>query len=192
MSNFSTITQLFGQPWVWVLVAGIILWNMGRFVWKVATWKATTDHRLSSLEKVIPEVYVMLDRILTLLISPKPGHPVAESSSPSKLNEYGRELSEKIKAKKVAAAYVDKMHEETQNMNAYQVQQHCFLFSMIKMLDDLEKNDKEIFDRISAVAYEDGLEIERLMRVIGFELRDQVLAMKGKTHAEVDEHALAD
>ncbi len=190
MNNFSTITQVFGQSWFWAVIAAV-----GVIVWKTATWKGATDHRLSSLEKMVPEVYERLDRILTLLMTVKmtvkPGHPVDESGSPKRLNNYGKELSGKIDAKKIAATYAGKMHDETQDMNAYQVQEHCFLFCVGKLLADLEKNDKDSFNRISAVAYEDGLEIEKLMQVIGFELRDQVLAMKGKTHAEVDEHAPA-
>ncbi len=56
-------------------------------------------------------------------------------------------------------------------------------------MNDLETEDKYQFDKMLQVAFDEGIDIEKITRVVGIALRDRVLQMEGKSHAEVDEHS---
>ena len=168
----------------WIFILGALVF----IGWKASTWKANIEHRLSSVEKTMETFSGKLDEVYIAIIG-RFGRAVEKSTSPVTLTEYGVELAGKIDAQKVVDAYADKLHRETENMNAYKVQEYCFSFCKEKLPDDLEQNDKTYFDKISNVAYEEGINIEKLTRVLGIKLRDKVLSMKGKSHAEIDEHS---
>lgn len=168
----------------------LVLVGMFYLGWKLSTWKSGIENRLSGVEKLVERYIKKTDEIYTVIVG-RFGRPVDQSTSPVTLTEYGTELSEKIDAQKIVDAYADALYREAENMNAYEVQEHCFAFCNSRLLDDLKKTDRAHFDKISNIAFEDGIQMEKLTRVLGLELRDRILQMKGKSHAEVDEHSPA-
>ena len=74
-------------------------------------------------------------------------------------------------------------------MNAYQIQEHCFDFCKEKLVEKLQETDKESYEKISAVAFDDGIEMETVTQVISIKLRDMVLSLHGKAHTEIDHHS---
>ena len=205
------VQQTLNQSWIWVVaVAGI--W----FLWKVPTWKAGIEHRLSNVEKSVDKLESSVDKLESSVdkleisvdklessvgklsgkvneiygvIINKFGRDVAQADSPVILSDYGKDLYNRIDAEKIVDRYAERLLQETKGMNAYQIQEHCFLFSKNNLLEDLEKNDKESFETVSDVAYMEGIDLEKIMRVVGIPLRDRVLSMQGKSYTKVDDHS---
>ena len=180
MNYYNLIRPLIESPITWIIIAGI-------FLWKTATWKTTIENKLSSLSEKLSSLSEKVEKVYDVIIN-RFGHSVEQTSSPITLNNYGKDLSERIDSKTIVNKYVDLLYEQTKNMNAYQVQEHCFLFSKDELLPKLQETDKEYFDKISSVAFDDGIDIEKIARVIGIELRDRILSMHGKLQTEIDDH----
>ena len=98
-------------------------------------------------------------------------------SSPLSLSEYGQKLSDKIDASAIASKYKRQLISvvKEQNMRPYQIQQSCFDFSKKEILSDLKENDEEQYNQLTDVAFNEGVEVEVLMKITGLVLRDQVL-----------------
>ena len=190
--NINAIMQSFNlSSWGWVAVVIAVI----GVVWKISTWTTTVDNRLSGVEKIIEGLTKnvegltkKVDEVYRVIVM-RHGRAIEKIDSPVTLSEYGQELFARIDAEKIVDAYVDKLHGDTQGMNAYKVQEQCFLFCKEKLLDDLEAKDKDQFDKISQVAFDEDIDIEKITRVVGIALRDRVLQMEGKSHTEVDEHS---
>ncbi len=93
-----------------------------------------------------------------------------KSTSPLTLTDYGIEISEKIHAKEIANRYAGKLTAEVKGLNAYQIQEYCFDYCKEKILDDLKMNDQNKYETIHTVAFENGVDIERITRVIAIML----------------------
>ena len=102
---------------------------------------------------------------------------VFQSDSPLSLSDYGQGLSDKINAHAIAAKYKERLISmaREQNMRPYQIQQCCFEYASKEILKDLEKNDKERYYLLTDAAFNEGVEIEKLLQITGLVLRDQVL-----------------
>ena len=98
-------------------------------------------------------------------------------SSPLSLSEYGQKLSDKVDAPAIASKYKRQLISvvKEQNMRPYQIQQSCFDFSKKEILSDLKENDEEQYNKLTDVAFNEGVEVEVLMKITGLVLRDQVL-----------------
>lgn len=125
---------------------------------------------------------------LTKEVSRLANRPVAADHSPLSLNEFGQELSRKMYAPSIVEKYTEHLIDKakTENMNAYQIQQSCISFATNELIDDLEEKDKNLFNEISDIAFNEGVAIETLTYVLGLELRDRVLKAVGKTHVNVN------
>ena len=182
MNNFITLLRDWEIPWIFGIALGVFL------LWKVPVWKTSIEHRLTAVEKAVEDFSGKMNEVHSAIIN-KYGRAVDQVGSPVVLTEYGKDLYQKIDAEKIVNKYADRLLQETKNMNAYEVQEHCFGFCKEKLLGELKHQDEVSFEKISAVAYEEGIELEKITRVIGISLRDQVLSMQGKSHAEVDDHS---
>lgn len=168
----------------------LVLAGMFYLVWKMSTWKGGIEHRLDNVEKTVEKYTEKTDEIYNIIVG-RFGHGVGQTESPERLTEYGAELAGKIDARKIVDKYADAVYRETENMNAYQVQQHCFVFCRDPLMNDLEKVDRAYFDKISNLAFEEGLHLAEISYVLGLEMRDRVLQMREKSHAEAAEHSPA-
>ncbi len=178
------------DPSVWIVIPLILF-----LLWKASAWKTNVENRLSNvenglsnIEKVVEKLSKQVDALYNVIME-KYGRSVDQSSSPVTLSDYGKDIASRIDVEKIVSVYADKLHRETKNMNAYQIQEHCFDFCNNKLVQDLEKKNKEFFEKLYEVAFADGVDIEKIMRVVGIELRDRVLEMKGLLHTEVDQHS---
>ncbi len=68
------------------------------------------------------------------------GPSVIQSSSPVSLTEYGKEIADKVEAKRIASAYADKLKDEKDidSMNSYEIQEYCFSYAKEKLLANLK------------------------------------------------------
>ena len=140
------------------------------------------------IETKLSEVSEKIDLVYEIIVN-KFGHDVQQASGPVSLSDYGQKLSERIAAGRIVDEYAEELNERTKGTNAYQMQEQCFLFCEEDLLAKLQETDKQYFDEISNVAFEDGIEMEKITRVLGIELRDRVLSMRGRLHTEVGEHS---
>ena len=190
MPNFSTIMRALDGPSIWIVISLFAF-----FLWKASAWKTNVENKLSNvenglsnIEKVVEKLSKKVDALYNIIME-KYGRSVDQASSPVTLSDYGKDIAGRIDVEKIVSVYADKLHRETKNMNAYQIQEHCFDFCNNKLVKDLEKKNKEFFEKLSEVAFADGVDIEKITRVVGIKLRDRVLEMKDIVHAEVDQHS---
>ena len=161
--------------------------------WKVASWKATVDGRLTGIEKAVETLTQRMDTLTHKVddiyrwIMNDSFRSIEKVDSPIALSEYGKELFYLIDAEKIVNQYAEKMYNETQEMNAYKVQEYCFTYCKEKLMDELEENDKEQSEKMALVAFDQGINMERITRVVGIALRDRVLQKGGELHTEVDD-----
>ena len=178
-----SLTQLVNNPMFWIIL-GILVF----FLWKVPTWKTNIENRLSAVEKAVDNLSDKMDEIYSVIIR-QFGRTVEKIDSPVTLSEYGKELFDLVDAEKIVNGYAEKMYNETQGMNAYKVQDYCFTFCKEKLMDDLEANNKDQSEKMAVVAFDQGINMEKITRVVGIALRDRVLQMGGKLHTDVDEYS---
>ncbi len=182
-----------------VLSAGILVY--------IIAWYATTKSKLKDLEeirknapgllrglKLIEEIREkisgLIGRVDTLSdqVAASRGKEIYKNKSPVSLSEYGESLSKKIDVKSVTDRYREQLTKRAKKrkMNAYQIQQSCFDFAQNQIAKDLEENSKEQYDQLASVAFNEGIQIGDLMRVLGLILRDQVLKACDISVSDID------
>lgn len=175
----ANLLALAKSPITWAIVVGGFFVYIAKAIWRVSAWKSHVDTTLSDLTKKMDTVYGLVLKHF--------GHPVEQPGSPLNLNDYGKNLFMKTDAGKIVERYADEMYGETEFMNAYQIQEHCFDFSDKRLVQRLEKDDKESFEKISFVAFDAGINMSEITRVIGFGLRNEVFARRGIAHTREKE-----
>lgn len=192
MSISALISQALNESWA-LLALAVGIW----LLWKVPTWKASIEYRLTAVEKSMDEVKQSvansdrkIDAIYDFLLR-RFGTDIEKSTSPISLTDYGEELARKANAEKIVDRYADRMLRETAGMNTYQTQEHCFAFTKDLLPGELEADDKATFDAMTDVAYTDGIPLEKITRVIGISLRDRVLSMRDKPYPMETSDSLA-
>ncbi|MBL6761392.1 MAG: hypothetical protein ISQ19_01705 [PS1 clade bacterium] len=102
------------------------------------------------------------------------GQEEVEDHSPRALTEKGRILSKAVNAKDLATKY--RSHLGSVNTKqAYDIQEACLAFAELDMLEALDDEDSRA---VKKYAYENGKSVERVLRVIGIEMRDMILAQR--------------
>lgn len=104
---------------------------------------------------------------------------MVRENSPLSLSDKGEDIARRIDADTIAQYYIDSVEENTQGMDAYEVQEFCFEFAY-GLKQDLREKHAEDYARVSSVAYDTGQIIESILhRVVGITLRDKILQKKG-------------
>ena len=126
---------------------------------------AKNNNRLTKVETNV--------EMLIKMISPS----VTTGQSPLGLNDYGKGLVGKMEAHTIAKKYRERLtvRVKAQDLNAYKIQKLCFDFADNEIPKDLEENDKELYEKLAALAFQEGKDIEEIIRVVGVLLRDYVL-----------------
>lgn len=113
---------------------------------------------------------------------------VSKTESPVSLTEIGKEINDSIDAERIASNYIKyykKEHSGWQDMNAYHTQETCFEFCSKKLISLLSEQEKK---PLEDEAYQRGIDISNIFRVIGIVMRDKMLKEKGIDKKEVDKH----
>ena len=174
------------QYWAWIVVAilGLTI-TVGGAIIKFSRWTAVVDADRNQFREFIREIRDDIKEIFKRL----PGEPVEKVTSPISLTDYGKELSQFINASKIADIQITKVKKAVENFNAYQIQEYCFSFSKDDLVNELKANHADLYNKIHEVAFEQGIDVEKLTRVIALELRDKILSTLDKPHAEIDQHS---
>ncbi len=156
-----------------------------------ATLERTTEHvvnRVGNLEKTT----AILERTTASVskqIAGLSGQQYTEASSPMSLNTRGKELSKEMDAARIASRYRAKLVDKAKDENGgpYQIQESCFDCAADEILKDLEEKDKKTYRHLTDIAYNEGVQVEVLMRIVGLVLRDQVLQAIDQPSKDIDE-----
>ena len=154
--------------------------------YRMGTLEKTTENvvnRVGSLEKTtatLERTTAILERTTASVskqITGLSGRQYTEASSPMSLNNRGKELSKEMDAAKIASRYRTKLVDKAKDENGgpYQIQENCFDCAADEILKDLKEKDKKTYRHLTDIAYNEGVQIEVLMRIVGLVLRDQVL-----------------
>lgn len=153
-------------PWVWV-AAGLSV--MGA-TFAVGKWYGSVNSDRSVFKDFIKEVRNDIKEILKRLPM-----PVTSKSSPIQLTDFGRTVSECLRAGEIADQLAVQLKEKMQGLSAYDVQEEC-----LRYVNNLYEPPKHIEDRIKDCAYQNGVKRSEVLRVLAVELRDRLLAEREK------------
>ncbi len=160
-----------------IVVLGIII----RITWRIATTYTKfdgIDARFNKVEKDISRIETLINTVLGL-ISPK---PISESQSPVELNELGNEIFAKINGNNLVKNHIDFI-EHDDEMNAYQIQQVCFDYAQAELMEKISDEERGTLQK---AAFDAGLPIQSILRILGIELRNAKLNALNMNPAAID------
>lgn len=133
--------------------------EMDRWVGKV---DATLDHIKSDISKIqeaVQKIFLKLEK-------------VDDSGSPRVLTDLGKKVSREIDAVQWAERLCrsGQLRKEVEGKTDYQLQEFCFDFVHKRLNPDDNERTK-----LESCAYENGLEVSSVRRVLGIELRDKLM-----------------
>ena len=97
--------------------------------------------------------------------------PEATKTSPLRLTDFGKTLSDGIAGAEWANRIADEVASQVAGMEPYEI--HEFSFAYVE--DDLNPSDSEE-KAMRRTAYEQGARMKQILRVLAIELRDKLLA----------------
>ena len=150
-----------GNPFLWIVVAiavGGLIFGAGKWVGAVNSDRASFS---AFTKEIRDDIKKILDRLPSQTVS---------SSSPLQLTELGRTISVRISALSIAEELAAVVREQVRGRQAYEIQEICFDY-VLKQYEPRE--DQEAV--IKECAYENGIDLEQVMKVIAVELRDFLL-----------------
>lgn len=96
---------------------------------------------------------------------------LVESKSPFTLTALGQDVAKYINADNIVRKYGSRV-EIGENATPYEIQNSSFQFAEKELPNLLDTVDKRIVQKI---AYEKGISLEEIMKVVGIKLRDKIL-----------------
>lgn len=172
----------------WLTPAAILVAiTLGTILFKFASWhgrvnsdRHTFKEFMKEVKKDLEEIKVNISELsgkvselsgkVSVLVSQD---TIDTSDSPTRLNKKGKSISEEIQgkqwAKVVAKQYVDAQREK----QPYDIQKFAF--------DQAYKFEfsKDMVEKMKQSAWENGVPIEIIIRVLAYELRDELLTLLG-------------
>ncbi len=179
-----TIVQLVTSSWSewianeWVGI-GAVLAAIAIIV-KVSRWTGITDTKIDFLTSDIREIKTSITSVLGL-VSQK---PISESKSPVQLNDYGKAVFAKINGADIIKNHLNAI-EHGDGMNEYQLQQACFDYAQAELMDKISNEERA---KLEKSAFDEGLPIQSILRILGIELRNAKFKELKKDTAVIDKH----
>ena len=94
-------------------------------------------------------------------------------SSPIKLTDLGKSISDEVGARKTAQQLSSKLIERAKDKNPYEIQDLCFNYIRDEYVPDIK-----LLKKLQVCAYENGVDIDKILDVLAVELRDVLLEKK--------------
>ena len=155
----------------------IVLFSVGVALLGIGIWVGKINSDRSTFKDFIKEVRGKLDQIIFHLIP----DTVVSSTSPTRLTELGVKISKIIDARYIAEQLAMKLQEDVKDRTPYEIQEFCNSY-MINKFEPIP----EQFAKLRNCAYQEGIQIESVHRVISIELRDKLLELEGYTVDHLD------
>ena len=155
----------------WVVISVTValvtaLFTFAVLVFKFGSWYGEVNSDRKMFKEFMREIRKNINDILDRL-SPPP----TISESPIRLSELGERISKNIGAKAWAAEVAQELVDQARGMDPFQVQ--TLSFDHAKSFEP----DDELLAKMRQSAYEAGIDLEGVERVLGVELRDNLLQL---------------
>lgn len=135
-------------------------------IWKLGNWMGLQDEFSKTVGKSIETIQSDIKKIFRVLSEGK----TIESSSPLRLTDLGKSISKFLDAATWAERIADEIVESVQDKNPYGIQIYCF--ERVKEDGFLSEETRK---KVEDAAYNNGIEIDKVERVLAIELRDVLL-----------------
>ena len=159
----------------WLVILGLAvaggIFAGGKWVGAV---NADRTHWQSVIKKLDDGFEKINHRLDTLLMNWAGPGAVAAGASPLALTDLGQTVSREIRAKEIAQSLVPVLVPRLEGKDRYTIQQDCIEYATTELT--LKQEQDSAF---RTVAYETGLSMYEVLRVLGIELRDAVMKALG-------------
>ena len=178
---FSLAVAFLKQNFIAVLIAGTLL--VGVVIWKVSAWKTTVDNERSTVPKSIKRLEDALSSFMVEIrqdiknIFLRLPPPTTQADSPIKLSELGDRVAGEIQVDNWVDEYVAEVRARIgDNPTPYSIQDTCFQYAENELMKKLAENGPpERKESIEMSAYQNGIDLPAVLKVVGIKLRDQLL-----------------
>lgn len=157
------------ETWQVILISiGItVFFAICTAIYKLAEWKGKVDEGRSAVADFMKEIRSDVKDILSRL-----PRSALQEGSPIRLTEFGEHLASQIKAKEWADRLCasGELQRRVMGMSNYEIQEFCLEFAT----SERQYDDDEI-DLLRQCAYDNGVKITVVERVLGIVLRDRLL-----------------
>ena len=155
------------STYVWIgIVAGLVgvLVTLLALMFKFGDWHGKVNSDRSSFKEFMKEVRDDIKEILQRL-----PNPPLSASSPLRLTDFGEKIAHNISAGEWADQIVEEVSKEVIGKSPYEIQEFCFTHvQSLKVSPD----QKLLLDNC---AYEHGIDVETVLKVLGVVVRDKLL-----------------
>ena len=141
---------------------------------KFGVWVGAINRDRSAFREFMQEVK---DDIKQILLRLPP--PVATSASPLQLTEYGESISRAIEADALALDLARSLIGSMQGKSPYEIQEACFEHT--KERSNLAPDKRAAME---TYAFDNGLDLNVVLKVVAIELRDVILQQLQVSRAE--------
>ncbi len=160
---------------------GAVLLGLMTIVFSLGVWVANVNADRKEFKKLIKKLVNKVDRILSYLLGLRDS-PVITKNSPLRLTELGGQISENIGAEEWAESEADTLLEKAEGKDQFEIQTMAFDHA-----GGFEP-PKELFARMKASAFDNGLDLDIVRRVLGVVLRDRILNKCGFQPSSLDDN----
>ncbi len=144
----------------------------------LSEWKGAVDADRATFKEFMKEVRADIreinKNILKIFSRLATTPDFIDDQSPLGLTELGQEVSKELDAAMWAEKTAEKIKNDVEDKEAYNIQEFCFLYAN----DDKNYTDEELA-LILRYAYRKGVPKEKVQGVFGIELRDKLIEMMG-------------
>ena len=168
---FSLALAFLKQNFIAVLIAGTLLLVV--LTWTASSWKTAVDKDRNTFNDFIKEMRRKIDDILLRLPLPK----TLEANSPITLSDLGKKVADEIHVDNWVDEYVEEVRARIgDGPTPYSIQDACFQYTENELMRKLAENGPpERKENIEMSAYQNGIEVPSILRVVGVKLRDKIL-----------------
>ena len=148
-------------------------------IWKLGNWMGSKDEFAKTIGQSIETIQSDIKKIFRILSE---GQTI-EASSPLRLTDLGKSISGFLGARDWAETTAKEVATKipVSEKHPYGIQTYCFEF--VKRESTLSE---ELNRKVQEAAYNNGLEIDKVRRVLAIELRDVLLKTYGLEPPESD------
>ena len=155
-----------------IVIVGVVIAMITGLI-KIGMWVGAVNVDRKSFNSFMEEIRKDIKKIFHLLSTPGTSH-----DSPLRLNQFGRSLVRKMNMDDWIEAHLDALIHETENKNSYQIQERCFEYAENEFL---KHATPDLISKLHDIAFDNGLNMTQLMRIVGIVFRDRVLESRGLT-----------
>ncbi len=137
--------------------------------WRYGVWRGKVDSDRTNFQQFMQEVRADIKQILGRLPPPPP----VSASSPLRLTDLGRQISQDTGAEKWAESAFAELLEEIEGKDPFGIQTIAFDYA-----NQFAPSDG-LLAKMRNSAFDNGLDLEGVRRVLGVVLRDLLLRERG-------------